>query len=1429
MAGKHFDLDTNSDLGGDNPSDITIPSQKSIKTYVDTSVKGVNDKIEKITIVDELEGLQDVNISEAADGQGLVYDSASGKWVNRNVASGTAWGDITGSLSEQTDLADALANKANASHSHTYSDVGALSAGTVIPTVSNNYSASSEDAMSGKAVASAISAISIPSNTSDLYNDSDFVTSSDLSDYARSDDIPTNVSDLDNDAGYLVSSDLSEYALTTDIPVSVSQLANDAGYLTSDDISSAMIYKGSVDTYSELEDIENPKTGDVYNVIENGANYAWNGEAWDYLGETLDLSGYQTKNTAVTHAESTAVGNTITPIYVSDSGAATALNYTIAKSVPSDAKFSDTTYTAGSGLSLSGTQFKHTNSVTSGTAGTSAATSGSTLEVPYVTYDSEGHITAKGTHTHTVTGFLTEHQDISGKANASELADVAFSGNYSDLSGTPSIPSTYSDIGAASANHTHTYTDVGALSANTFIPSTYSDVNAASSGHSHTYTDVGAASASHTHSDLVPNTRKVNSKALSSDITLSASDVGALPSDTAIPSKTSDLNNDSGFITDDAIPSNVSAFNNDAGYLTSHQSLDGLVPTTRKVNNKALSSDITLSASDVNALPSSTSIPSQASDISAVPTSRKVAGKALTNDVTLSASDVGAASSTHTHTYSDVGAASSSHTHTYTQVGAASASHSHTYSDVGAASATHTHSQYLTEHQDISGKANVSETYTKSEIDGMISAGMHYKGTKASASALPSTGNQTGDLWNVEDTGANYAWNGTEWDKLSENVDLSGLVPNSRKVNNKALSSDITLTYSDVGALSSGTSIPSTYSDVNAASAGHTHTYSDVGAASASHTHSYSYTDVGAASASHTHSGYVPTSRTINTKALTSNITLSASDVGAATSGHTHTYSEVGALSAGTSIPSTYSDVNAASAGHTHTYSDVGALSAGTTIPQVTDTYSSTSTKAMSGKAVASAVAGVTYTSIGAASASHTHSYTYTDVGAASASHTHTYSQVGAASASHTHTYSDVGALSAGTSIPSTYSDVNAASASHTHTYTDVGAASSGHTHSGYVPTSRTINSKTLNANITLSYSDVGALSASTSIPSTYSDVGAASSAHTHTYSDVGAASSSHTHSGYQSTDTAVTHTKNTATGNTITPVYVASNGTATALSYTIAKSVPSDAKFSDTTYTAGSGISLSGTQFIHTNSVTSGTAGTSAATSGSTLAVPYVTYDSQGHITAKGTHTHTVTGFASSTHTHSYSDVGALSAGTSIPSTYSDVNAASAGHTHTYSQVGAASSSHTHTYSDVGAASSAHTHSGYVPTSRTINSKTLNANITLSYSDVGALSSGTSIPSTYSDVNAASAGHTHSYSYSDVGAASASHTHTYSAVGAASASHTHASNGVTALTGYAVATASAAISTADSLNVALGKLEYKINQAAYSDTTKIKVQQLEP
>lgn len=123
-------------------------------------------------------------------------------------------------------------------------------------------------------------------------------------------------------------------------------------------------------------------------------------------------------------------------------------------------------------------------------------------------------------------------------------------------------------------------------------------------------------------------------------------------------------------------------------------------------------------------------------------------------------------------------------------------------SDIGAAAVATTLSGY-----------GITDAYTKTEINGKLSGAMHFKGTLQTVSDLPSTAEQ-GDMYNISDTGANYAWDGSSWDKLSENIDLSGYVPTSRTINGKALSGDITLNASDVSALPDSTVIPTKVSDL---------------------------------------------------------------------------------------------------------------------------------------------------------------------------------------------------------------------------------------------------------------------------------------------------------------------------------------------------------------------------------------------------------------------------------------------------------------------------------------------------------------------------------------------------------------------------------------------------------------------------------------
>ena len=101
---------------------------------------------------------------------------------------------------------------------------------------------------------------------------------------------------------------------------------------------------------------------------------------------------------------------------------------------------------AGTGISVSGTTVNHSNSVTAGTAGTSSATSGPTIAVPYVTYDAQGHITAVGTHTHTVNGALSVTS-----LNASSYVGVN-SGNSGSAGGLALYGTTPTDYGIAMRN-----------------------------------------------------------------------------------------------------------------------------------------------------------------------------------------------------------------------------------------------------------------------------------------------------------------------------------------------------------------------------------------------------------------------------------------------------------------------------------------------------------------------------------------------------------------------------------------------------------------------------------------------------------------------------------------------------------------------------------------------------------------------------------------------------------------------------------------------------------------------------------------------------------------------------------------------------------------------------------------------------------------
>lgn len=78
--------------------------------------------------------------------------------------------------------------------------------------------------------------IAVPTKTSDLSNDSGYITNEALDVYATKAELPTKVSQLENDSKFINESALDGYAKTDDIPTKTSQLNNDSGYITANDV-----------------------------------------------------------------------------------------------------------------------------------------------------------------------------------------------------------------------------------------------------------------------------------------------------------------------------------------------------------------------------------------------------------------------------------------------------------------------------------------------------------------------------------------------------------------------------------------------------------------------------------------------------------------------------------------------------------------------------------------------------------------------------------------------------------------------------------------------------------------------------------------------------------------------------------------------------------------------------------------------------------------------------------------------------------------------------------------------------------------------------------------------------------------------------------------------------------------------------------------
>lgn len=207
-------------------------------------------------------------------------------------------------------------------------------------------------------------------------------------------------------------------------------------------------------------------------------------------------------------------------------------------------------------------------------------------------------------------------------------------------------------------------------------------------------------------------------------------------------------------------------------------------------------------------------------------------------------------------------------------VGAAPAAHTHTKSQITDFAHNHDDKYYTESEMDtkLAGKSDTSHThddryYTETEVDqkinAAVSSALKYKGSKDTTSALPTTGNVTGDVWNIatacaaSDTlpkvnaGDNVAWNGSSWDVLAGTVDLSSYAIKSEVNAALAEKSDTGHTHNYAGSSSAGGAANSVKTSL---------TFNNSGSGAASGTtfngstaRTISYNTIGAAPASHTH------------------------------------------------------------------------------------------------------------------------------------------------------------------------------------------------------------------------------------------------------------------------------------------------------------------------------------------------------------------------------------------------------------------------------------------------------------------------------------------------------------------------------------------------------------------------------------------------
>lgn len=363
--------------------------------------------------------------------------------------------------------------------------------------------------------------------------------------------VPTTTSSLTNDSGYITNevNDLVNYydKNETDTLIATEAETRDAADLDLqgqiDAISSASDVVDVVGTYAELQNYDTSKLSDndIIKVLTDETHddaisyYRWNDttNAFTYIGSQGPF--YTKSETDATFVPQTRTinGKGLNSDVVLTAADVNALSASTVIPTVNDATL---------------TIQKNGTTVTTFTAN-SAQNATANISVP------------------------TKVSDITNDLNfveETDLANVAFSGAYADITGTPYIPTKTSDL--------------------------TNDSNFASDAN-YVHTDNNFTTALKNKLDGIATGAEVNVQS-DWDVADTSSDA-FIKNKPAIPTKTSDITNDSGFITSAALPTKTSDLTNDSGFITN------------QVNNLANYYDQTAINSMFNAL----SVPTKTSEL----------------------------------------------------------------------------------------------------------------------------------------------------------------------------------------------------------------------------------------------------------------------------------------------------------------------------------------------------------------------------------------------------------------------------------------------------------------------------------------------------------------------------------------------------------------------------------------------------------------------------------------------------------------------------------------------------------------------------------------------------------------------------------------------------------------------------------------------